>query len=279
MSFALRAFRGSSSVVLGTLALSAWLVVHGVTDLIVRAYLPRFAVAAALPSAGNAERPPGADPPDVHAILARNVFDPSTGPLPKAQVPEGAKRADANNPPACQGPLRLVASVLTERTHESSLVSVAVGDNPAQPYLQGSFVQDMQLTQITVNGATMIAPDGERCALHMFEAPPVSKPDIAPRVLRASMFDGAADLLGRLGVVPHEENGRVIGVKLYGIRRNSLLSQLGLQNGDLLRTINGLDLSTPARALDAYAQLRNADHLSVALVRRGRPVAMEYRIE
>ena len=79
-------------------------------------------------------------------------------------------------------------------------------------------------------------------------------------------------------VVPHEENGRVVGVKLYGIRRSSLLGKLGIQNGDMLRTINGFDMSAPDSALEAYAKLRSARNLSVAVVRRGAAVTMEYQI-
>jgi len=79
-------------------------------------------------------------------------------------------------------------------------------------------------------------------------------------------------------VVPHEENGHVVGVKVYGIRKSSLFGKLGLQNGDLLRTINGFDMGSPDSALEAYTKLRSASNLSVALVRRGNPVTMEYNI-
>lgn len=80
-------------------------------------------------------------------------------------------------------------------------------------------------------------------------------------------------------IVPHEENGQVVGVKLYGIRRNSLLGKLGVQNGDLLRTINGFDMASPDSALEAYAKLRTASNLSVAVTRRGQPMGLEYNIQ
>ena len=80
-------------------------------------------------------------------------------------------------------------------------------------------------------------------------------------------------------IVPHEENGQVVGVKLYGIRRNSLLGKLGLQNGDLLRTINGFEMSSPDTALEAYSRLRSASNLSVAVTRRGRPMNIDYDIQ
>jgi general secretion pathway protein C len=80
-------------------------------------------------------------------------------------------------------------------------------------------------------------------------------------------------------VIPHEENGRVVGVKLYGIRRNSLLGRLGVRNGDMLRTINGFDMASPDTALEAYSVLRSADKLTLAVKRQSKEVTIEYNIE
>ena len=79
-------------------------------------------------------------------------------------------------------------------------------------------------------------------------------------------------------VIPHEVDGRVVGVKIYGIRRSSLLGHLGIQNGDMMRTINGYDLTDPTAVLDAYSHLRSADQISIAVERRGQPVTMDYGI-
>lgn len=87
-----------------------------------------------------------------------------------------------------------------------------------------------------------------------------------------------ADLMRQVRIVPQEENGRTTGVKMYGIRRNSLIGRLGLQNGDTLRTINGYDMTSPDSALEAYTRLRTADHLTLSVMRRGQPTNMEYAI-
>jgi general secretion pathway protein C len=93
------------------------------------------------------------------------------------------------------------------------------------------------------------------------------------------VLQNQAEIMRSARIVPHEENGQVVGVKLYGIRRNSLLGKLGLQNGDLMRTINGFAMSSPDTALEAYSKLRTANNLSVAVVRRGRPMNVEYDIQ
>jgi general secretion pathway protein C len=98
------------------------------------------------------------------------------------------------------------------------------------------------------------------------------------RDLVNNILENQAELMRTARVIPHEINGRVVGVKLYGIRRNSLLGRLGLQNGDMLRTINGFDMASPDSALEAYARLRNADHLSVSVIRRGTPMTIDYNV-
>ena len=80
-------------------------------------------------------------------------------------------------------------------------------------------------------------------------------------------------------VIPHEEDGRVVGVRLYGIRRTSLLGRLGVRNGDMLRTINGFDMTSPDSALEAYARLRTADKLTLAVKRQNKDMTIEYNIE
>jgi general secretion pathway protein C len=98
------------------------------------------------------------------------------------------------------------------------------------------------------------------------------------RALLDKVLANQGEIMRSARVVPHEENGRVIGVKLYGIRRSSILGKLGMQNGDLMRTINGFDMASPDSALEAYSKLRSASNFSVAVTRRGAPVTMDYQV-
>jgi general secretion pathway protein C len=54
---------------------------------------------------------------------------------------------------------------------------------------------------------------------------------------------------------------------------------LGLQNADVLLSINGFDMASPDSALQAYAQLPRATSLDVRLERRGTPVSLQIRIQ
>jgi general secretion pathway protein C len=79
-------------------------------------------------------------------------------------------------------------------------------------------------------------------------------------------------------IVPSIVDGRPLGFKLYAIRPGSLYARLLLRNGDRIETINGMDLSSPDKALETYARLRAADHFVVGLSRRGEALNLDYTI-
>lgn len=78
-------------------------------------------------------------------------------------------------------------------------------------------------------------------------------------------------------VVPHQQDG-VASLKIFGIRSGSLLGLLGFRNGDGIRLINGHDVASPQAALEAYAQVRNADDIRVELIRNGQPMTRTIHI-
>jgi general secretion pathway protein C len=339
--FAIEGKRLRTVLVLVTLALSAYFSARGVTSLVAGAVLPPEPVAAAAGGAGKAsgQRPPGSELPDVAAILARNVFDPTTGPLPKAAEPTEPTEpteslvdepvAEGVLPPPCDGAVKLVATVYQERTPEWSFASMTSGSEPPMLYRVGGHVGDKDIVSIYPKAVYMRGANKRLCSLVMFvdrsamasaavpppvaaravgdavtTEPPAASPPIAlgggafteaeldsnikssgetkfsvARGFVDKVLQNQAEIMRSARIVPHEENGQVVGVKLYGIRRNSLLGKLGLQNGDLLRTINGFAMSSPDTALEAYSKLRTSNNLSVAVVRRGRPMNVEYDIQ
>ncbi len=79
-------------------------------------------------------------------------------------------------------------------------------------------------------------------------------------------------------VVPAVKNGKPDGFKLYAIRPSSVYAKLGLSNGDTLQSINGFELTSADKALEAYTKLREATSLEVEVTRRGKPMTLKYSI-
>lgn len=85
-------------------------------------------------------------------------------------------------------------------------------------------------------------------------------------------------LFRQLRVVPEQQNGKIVGLRLFGVRPGSLLATLGLKNGDRLETINGFSIANPEEALQAYARLRTAQHLRLRVTRAGHPLDIDLHI-
>jgi general secretion pathway protein C len=80
-------------------------------------------------------------------------------------------------------------------------------------------------------------------------------------------------------IVPEQKDGKTVGIRLLNIRPDTLLGKLGLQNGDVLRTINGFDMTSPEKALEAYAKLRTAPEITIGVNRGDKPTNIVFNIK
>ena len=220
-------------------------------------------------------------------------------------------------PPNCAGTLRLVGSVMSPGYPEWSFAAIAgASDGKTRLYRKGSNVDNARVLAVYPSSVVVSHASGA-CQLLMFgeEEGAAARTPAQPKkpaatnradARKAGLTDEELDegiekisdtrfniqrsvvdkvlanqgaLMKAARVIPHEENGRVVGVKLYGIRRTSLLGRLGVRNGDMLRTINGFDMTSPDTALQAYSRLRTADKLTLAIKRQNKETTIEYNIE
>lgn len=87
------------------------------------------------------------------------------------------------------------------------------------------------------------------------------------------------DLAMQARIVPSFKNGQANGFKLFSIRPDSLYSKIGIQNGDVIQGINGLDINSPDKALEAYGKLKSANALDLKVERNGQSVNYHYAIQ
>ena len=80
-------------------------------------------------------------------------------------------------------------------------------------------------------------------------------------------------------VVPAVKDGKPNGFKLYAIRPTSMYAALGLENGDTLNNVNGMDLTTADKALEVYMKIHDATTVKLTLTRRGKPMTITYKIK
>lgn len=251
------------------------------------------------------------------AILQRNPFDSATGPLlprpggaPEGRAPGDAGRSDDPwSDPICEaGRVVLIAA---SDDAAWSFAAIEGPDGRAQLQRLGGRTPGGTLARIAWDRVWLTA-GGARCQMRLGigraeEAPeprprpqarPVGgdaslssiPPEIAARIQPVSateihvdraavdrILEEQALLMRSARVTPERQGDQVVGLKLR-LRRGALLETLGLETGDLLRSINGLDVTDPQKALEAYARLRTASHLSIAIERGGQLMTIDVNV-
>jgi general secretion pathway protein C len=99
------------------------------------------------------------------------------------------------------------------------------------------------------------------------------------REFLSKVLDNSGKLIGIAAVAPKMENGKPVGMAIRGIRPNTLLHKLGIQNGDVLESINGKPLEGTDAALEAYTLLRTADKFTLAVRRGTQTLNINYNID
>ncbi len=79
-------------------------------------------------------------------------------------------------------------------------------------------------------------------------------------------------------IVPHFKDGQAQGFKLFSIRPDSIYSKIGIQNGDVIKRINGNDINSPEKALEIYSKLRDASRIDIEIERNGTGLRKTYNV-
>jgi general secretion pathway protein C len=250
-------------------------------------------------------------------IISRNPFDSVTGPLDGKPLPDAPTEApqqdnsDPFNDPSCD-----VAKVLLITQSEDpdwSFAAIAGSDGKATLRRRGDDVGGHTVYFIGWD-RVWLTQGSSRCQMKIHEQGEVKKgpapaasasaptpatkggkkvpAEIASKIHKISdtqfdversvvdqILENQADLMRSARIVPEKEGDKVVGIRLFGVRPDSLLGTLGLENGDRLQSINGFEMSDPQKALEAYARLRTADKLQVSVNRRGKPMNIDFNIK
>jgi general secretion pathway protein C len=253
---------------------------------------------------------------DAKPILDRNAFDHVTGPInPVAPPPEDDVQpepgpTDPFNAPDCDGVKVLVIAASADP--EWSFAALETQQEKGKSFLRrrGGELAGKKVEFIGWD-RVWLASGKQLCQSQMFKPPSGGAPaatasaqpppmpgsgGLDPAISKgiqkksATEFDvdrgvvdkvleNQAELMRQARIVPETENGKVVGIRLFGVRPDTLLGVLGMENGDRLEKINGFDMTSPEKALEAYARLRTADHLTVSVNRKGQETNLDYNIK
>jgi general secretion pathway protein C len=78
------------------------------------------------------------------------------------------------------------------------------------------------------------------------------------------------ELLTKARVVPNFTDGKADGFRIFAIREDSLYANIGLQNGDILRRVNNIEVGNPQNFLQVFEQLKDEENIKIDLVRNNK---------
>jgi hypothetical protein len=94
----------------------------------------------------------------------------------------------------------------------------------------------------------------------------------------ASAHGSVREMVGPVRLVPVLRGREIRGLQVLGLRRGSLLSALGIHDGDVIESVDGKSVSPP-NVLEAYGRVvtRSSPRVVIGLRRRGALITIQYR--
>jgi general secretion pathway protein C len=250
---------------------------------------------------------------DNEEILKRNVFCSACPPIIKPPDPTGGVVEHVDPVPQRTSlPIKLLAIMFAPAPADPHWSMAIIRDTDEKT--AGAYAIDMKIRDAKIIDISETRVDfdvnGRKEYIELFDkgpsptpaAPAVAAAPAAPSTdpFMAELEKGVKktgehtyevqrqtvdSLLGNMSVlarsariVPEVRDGRSAGFRLFSVRPDGPFAKIGLQNGDVISAINGLDMTSPDKALEVYTKLKSASHLSVGLERSGQKITKEYNI-
>lgn len=116
-------------------------------------------------------------------------------------------------------------------------------------------------------------------------APNVSPP-VPPRssmseeAIAASreLMNSPANFMDYFAIVPHQQDGRMVGYRISPGKKSTLFEEVGFQAGDVVVEMNGLDLTDPQQSREAMQAMTNGVSMQLTVNRDGELVSLYFDI-
>ena len=241
---------------------------------------------------------------DAEAVIKRNLFDSRIG----NGVPQiKTDREFSADLPESSLPLTLLGTVVNVRGGRSFAIISQSGSKDQEIYFTGDTVREGVILATVQRNRVVLLREGREEVLEKTSeaAAPAPRRRTARRAVgsrvnssqnnirirkvgdnnyvmdRREVEGVLADvnkLLTQIRIVPHFKEGKPYGFKVFNIRPNSLFMKLGMVNGDIIKRVNGLDITGPEQALQMYQQLKQESRITIDLERFSKNITLQYEV-
>lgn len=239
-----------------------------------------------------------------NTITSRNIFA-SNGLIPDALVDKAKGGPQKEEEPVpSQLPLTLIGTLVHSNPAKSIAAIEVRGKNQVTSYSPGKDIpgmasiirverQKVVFRNLNSNRLEFIEmkKEGSKVA---FGAGAPTMPGIGKEVQkvddnnfvikRADLLKYTNDLssiLMQARAVPNREpgTGNINGFRLLDMQPGSIYEQLGLQRMDVIKSVDGTPVDSPAKAMELYNTLKNSPKVTLQIERNGKNETKTYNIQ
>jgi general secretion pathway protein C len=109
------------------------------------------------------------------------------------------------------------------------------------------------------------------------QAPSGGRMTLDRRAVSQSMAD-VPKLLSQAQAVPYYQDGKLMGWRIDAIKPDSFYEKIGLQAGDVLQRVNGVEIRDPGMVLTLFQQVKDERQVKLDLLRDSRRATLMYDI-
>ncbi|MBF0291257.1 MAG: hypothetical protein HQK86_03790 [Nitrospinae bacterium] len=286
------------------LALTAWVTAGAVSSYIGDKVVPPRPAEVAVPSASASPAP---KPKEIFTgSLGRNIFSSALGPEDITQISEeevtGALEsggAQGTSFPRTTLGLKLIGTVI-DPLGAYKLAAIEIKETKEQRLykaqdtaLGAKVVMILRNRVILSRAGKMESLDaefdeggatGKVASSGVVMGEDVSKLSESQYAVSKRYLDSQlasmSQLLTDVRAVPNLDKGGVTdGFKVFAIRKGSLFDKIGLQNNDVVKRINGIELDSAEKGLELFQALKNETAFNVDLMRKSQKTTMRFSVQ
>lgn len=93
--------------------------------------------------------------------------------------------------------------------------------------------------------------------------------------VRSALAQSPSSFADFISIKPHSPDGQLVGYRVSPGKQPEFFKEVGLRSGDIITQINGLVLSDIQQSLEAITVLKEAQSLSMEIIRSGEPMSLD----
>jgi type II secretion system protein C len=158
-------------------------------------------------------------------------------------------------------------------------------------YKIGNMIEDAKVMRIA-KGIVDLDVNGKLMTIEVKDRKVQATPPATGAILSASedeivmsrwaLLKAAGSILTsakKMKIQPYSEANKVVGMRVDGVDKGSIIEQAGIHNKDVLTAINNQKIDSYQKALQVFKKVRKQNEIKISLLREGELRQVCYRIE